>query len=881
MSQRVYELLNQAHELDYGQARTLLVEEALRHAEADSDPKLAFRVRLELRTEYVQGGERAKAFAVFVRTLADYDKDPGAFDFTERHHLLWGFKGTVMALPEFPEIPLDRTLAVLDDMEHRYNLAGQGLQPVYMCRTAVTRHVCGAEAAAEWYARWHAAPRSALSDCEGCDPSGKVRQLAALGRDEDAVALAEPVLVGWLNCAEQPQTMLTELLPVYLRTGRTAAAADAHRRAYRIQRSRLSELWAIAVHLEFCALSGNEARGLEILERHLGWLPKAPTPHDAMSFAAAGALLLRRLSELGHNELTIRRDGEEVAGPVLREELTAYALDLAARFDARNGTAEQSRLARETLAAEPLVDHLPLTPLAHAQARSRFRPVPAPPAAEDLDELLDTAEAHWMSREAAQAVAALQRFDEVVGRTGVQPSLRQRARRTDGAGNERYFVDDPQGAAERWQEAAALFAEAGDQESAKAATGRYASAICRLGRADEGVPLLRESFAWLTANATDRRRPHFALLRLVTALADTGRRDEALALLHEASAEPGTPDWADLEATRGQVLLRTPDRLAEAADALRNACTGYRDSGQAGALANAALLLAQLLPPEDETAGALVTEALANAPAEQFMMRAAAHAIRGGLLLARGELDRAADDLVEAVAGFTVAGAYDRAAYARQDLCVAYLNTGRHLEAAEAAEEAIAVFDQLGDVPAGRRTRYLLANAQRELGELEAAAGSFTTLADAERASAPGVAGEFYGKAGELLSKLDKDGLAAERFGAAADAAADAADPYGAVRYRRQQAMCLLWTGSAEQGLSTMALARGALSALPADNQPGITWETALIDYDEARILAALGRAADAVAAVDRAITAFRSLDEADAADAAEGLRADLLGQTA
>jgi hypothetical protein len=37
------------------------------------------------------------------------------------------------------------------------------------------------------------------------------------------------------------------------------------------------------------------------------------------------------------------------------------ALDTAARFDVRNGTAHQTQV-RELIAATPLIDHLPLSP---------------------------------------------------------------------------------------------------------------------------------------------------------------------------------------------------------------------------------------------------------------------------------------------------------------------------------------------------------------------------------------------------------------------------------------------------------------------------------------------------------------------------------------
>ncbi|MCW2941796.1 MAG: Tetratricopeptide 4 [Actinomycetia bacterium] len=887
----VYELMGRAGELPYGEARTLLVEEALRTAETGTDDLLTFRVRLELLTAYTQGGERAKAFTAFARCLSDYDRDPGGFDRSDEHLLLWAFKGTVKALTEFPEVPLDRTRAVLDDMERRFQLGGHGLQPVHMCRTVVAQHVGDTTGADDWYGRWHAAPRTVLSDCEGCDPGTMVGYLAWRGRDADALTLAEPVLQGRMTCIEQPQTILTQLLPIFLREGRLAEAADAHRRAYRVQRTRIGELWSISAHLEFCARTGNEARGLEILERHLDWLDRAPTPRDGMRFAAAGALVLRRLAETGHGSLTVRRGDTALPAAGLREELTAHVLDLASRFDARNGTSHQGDLVQGVLDAEPLVDYLPLTP--HAR-----RPAPARTAAEeqveaaDPDLLLDVAEEHWTRRESSAALAAWARFDAL----GAAPTTLRTARRMDGTGFALVLAGDPEAAAGEWRRAAGLYASVPDEERRQSALSRVGVLLCQLGEPGEGLVLLEVALTWLEAHALRRRRALSARFRLATAYTGTGRSGEALALLDEAAPD-GVEDIADVELERARVLLQAGGREAEVEAALRLALTGYRQVGPAGPRAETALLLGQLLgaepvepsaespggspagspagSPGDEL-GELLTEAVVYAPADAPGLRAAAHAIRGGWQLSAGEAGQAVEDLIEAVAGFTAMGAYEQAANIRQDLSTAYLQSGRALEAAEAAEEAIPVLVELGDLEHARRCRYVLAEAQRELGETEAAAGTFTGLAHDERADNPGVAAQFFEAAGDLLSGLDKDALAAERFAAAADAFTVAGDRRGSVECRRRQAMCLHWSGRAEAGLVVMGTAREALSGLAAD-EPTLTWETALIDFDEARILVALRRRNDALARVEEAIAGFDRLGQHAAAEAARTLRTDIL----
>ncbi|WP_207933479.1 hypothetical protein, partial [Actinomadura sp. GC306] len=374
MTDDVFALMNQAQELPYGEAHTVLVEDALRRAEAAGDEVLAFQVRVRLTDAYQYGGEPAKAFATFSRTLAEHDRDPARFD--ETHMLLWQMKARVSSLTLFPEVPLDRTYALLEDMERRYLAGGHSLQAVYRRRHKVAEHV-GDPAAEEWYLKWRAAERDELSDCEGCDPTGMIQHLVRVGRYEDAFEIAAPVLSAELACNEQPQSVLTAMLPVYLRTGRAEQAADAHRRAYRVHRSRLADLSDIAEHLVFCAVTGNEARGLEILQRHLGWLDRAPSPYAEMEFAAASALVLDRVAAAGHGAATVRRPASgdrpaaDVPLPELRTELAGRATGLAARFDARNGTSRQSDRVRATLAAEPLVDFLPL-------AAHHRRPAPAP-----------------------------------------------------------------------------------------------------------------------------------------------------------------------------------------------------------------------------------------------------------------------------------------------------------------------------------------------------------------------------------------------------------------------------------------------------------------------------------------------------------------------
>jgi hypothetical protein len=387
----VYEMISQGWGTPDGRGRIAIAEEAIRHAEALGNPDAEFAARMLGTTAYHQGGEPAKAFVTFARCLAQYDADPGARDHDDEHLLLWHFKFITGALPRFPEIPLQRTYEVLDDMERRYRAGGHSLHAVYAYRQRVARHL-GDEALADHYYRlWDTAPRDSNSDCVGCDPTSKVYFLTSRGRFEDAVALAEPVLAGRMTCAEQPQEILTSLLEPYLRTGQLDRARDAHRRSYRALASSLS------------------------------WLDRAPTPIAEMEFAAAAAAVLSRL-----DDIECRTPGGPRMTRELGEELAKRARAIGARFDARNGNSHQGDLVERTLALEPIVDYLPLSITARAghaagnrlpQAEAEPEPpvdLSDVPGDVPLDEQLALASRWRLEGEEARAFALWARIEEQV-----------------------------------------------------------------------------------------------------------------------------------------------------------------------------------------------------------------------------------------------------------------------------------------------------------------------------------------------------------------------------------------------------------------------------------------------------------------------------------
>ncbi|GGM50618.1 tetratricopeptide repeat protein [Dactylosporangium sucinum] len=865
--EELWGLLREAYHMPYGSGQIALTEQIMQHADAGGFDELRLAARLHATTAYVHGGETAKAFVTFSWCRAEYDAHPERFDSSDEHLLLWQFKYMVSGLMKFPTVPLARTFDVLDDMERRFRLGGYSLHTVYSYRHSVAEHL-GDPAADEWFDRWNAAPRDQNSDCVGCDPTSKVYHLLSRGRDEEAIELAQPVLAGHLTCAEQPQGILTGLLLPYLRTGRLEEAADAHRRAYRAHRANLADLQDIAEHVVFCARTGNEVRGLEIVQRHLPWLEKVPHPQAEMWFAASAALLLSRLDA-----------GVAVGGTTagaLADRLAARARELAGRFDERNGTPAVGRRIEAVLTAEPLVEHLPLSAVARRQADATTPGVAAPhrraaePLPADPDELLDRAVALFEEHRISEARAAWERFDEL----HPEPAPELAARRLDGAGRLANAEDRDEEAARLFREAAVAHRALGRELDALVAEARAAVAE---GRLDEVDAVTERILA--VGDADARAEAH---VRREYLLLNAERPDEALAALDAALAEePIRPALrADLTGRRARTLLML-ERHDEAVAAAADAREQFAALGDPPPVALAALIHGHALANLERFDEAAAAFDAALATAVEREPRLSALVGRGRARLADGRFDAAADDLVEAIADHVSHGEDPPAAVLRFNLAQAYHEAGQPLDAAEAAESALEVLDRIEAQDLADNVRYLLSRIYRELGQPDQALALLETLADnLDGFDNLPSRGRMLQEAAQLLYGVDRDAQAAERFAAAAEAFRAAGIVTAELFNRRLRALALRWAGDVPGSLAALAEVDALLAKASADadaEEPWLVWERAMIDADAARVHIGAGQVDEALGRVRGSGDAFRSIGALGEALDADFLHAEVL----
>jgi tetratricopeptide (TPR) repeat protein len=907
---QLWDLLREAHEMPYGGAQIAAVEHLIPRADALGLAELSFRARLLGTTAYVHGGEPAKSVVTFSWCLAEHDRDPVRYQ-RARFQLLWQLKYMVSAMLRAPEVPLDRTYAVLDEMQRRYVDAGYGLHAVCAYRHHVARHVGDLDAAGEWFEKWRTTPRDDLSDCVGCDPTDQVRWLHANQRDEEAVALAEPVLAGTLTCVEQPQQMLTELLVPLLRTGRLDRARDAHRHGYLRLRPHLADLAPIGDHVRFCTSTGNHGRALEIVERHLPWLDHAPSPHAEMYFAACAARALTAAVSVAGDVPALRvpafgdRAAADVRADVLAARLAERVQEIVARFDARNGTGWQGELIRQLMAAPALIDHLPLgstgshrrlatgatAPAAAAAVTGSaavtesvagpeadaVSPVVVPPSA-GPDELLDLAEDCYAEDQFDRAVVVWRAFDERFASDEL--TVQQRARRRDAEALLAANRGDNDAAEPAWREAIALYIQAGDEARTHQARGRLGLLLCETGRMEPGLADVAASTAWLRSGGTPRQQMA-ALVRLARAEATAGRIAAALAVLDKTdgradllSADPNARVRVQL--LRAHMLAASGDLRAcrDAAGLARELC---RHSGYRSGLAMAAWLVGQAARDLGDLDAAHDAYDEALTVADEVDFRRMIRAQRASLLAASPRAAEAVADLADLVAEAAAAGDGEQAARLRHRLAIGYVNCERLIDAAEVAEESLAWFDRSAEAaPQVAEVRYLLARVYRRLDQpdqaiahLEAAAADLTKLGN------PAGTGQMFEEIGQVLDRMDRDAAAAIRFLAAAQAYRQAGLLLDEVRASRRHATSLLWSGSGDEAAKALADADRLAESL-SDGQDAAA-ERAFLGYDGARILANTGLPEAALERATAAAEAFRRLPAPLQAARAQWLVADLL----
>ncbi|MFI9390398.1 tetratricopeptide repeat protein [Streptomyces bauhiniae] len=784
-----------------GPARNARAEELLTEAEKLDIPLAVIEALGHQVKVYTYSSEKDRAFVPFARLLRMWDERPEDFDAYEAHALHWTFKWMTAGMLGRPHVPLASVENWLGEMERRYRVAGYSERAVRAAEFGIASHIGDRARAERAYAAWLAADRDDMADCHACELRGQGGWQARSGRDAEALELWAPVLEGEFACAHEPHGVLARSLVPLLRLGRVEEARAHHLRGIRLVRPMESMRDAYAAHVEFCALSGNEARALELLAERPAYFTDTGHPRSLLEFLAVVTLLMDRLTALGQG-------ARQVPGPAGRtwtaRELAGHArveaLALAARFDARNGTSHIGDLTRATMAAEPLVERLPLG--------VRTAPAPPPVAEEVRDaepgvpELLARARrlSETLQPDAPQAWAALARAAEGAG-------LDARAR-AELADNEAMSLG-PDGIPV-FEEAAALYTEAGDPGEALAARARGAYVRALTGETEAARKtvdgLYDEVLALYAEEATGPRQTAGVLISrarvLMRCVHEGAPAEEAERAAREVLAFVGGRTGDDVRlVARGAEARAMLAELAElggdlprAADLFRRAVAEYTGAGlpwfaveyeaRVGALS-------QHLGEPAEAERALRSALEHGGAYLEPTGRAQLHLQLAELIGARGGTEEAARHALEAAHWADEAGESGTfGAWGRHLLGGLLLRQGRWTEAAEVLESALAELSaEVHGDGALVQTRWWLGDCLSELGEhRQAAEHRLLAAAIAEHWPEQQDHATLAHLAGESLAEADLPAEADRAYVRAGELWEALGNPYFTVRALRARA---------------------------------------------------------------------------------------------
>ncbi|MGP3920229.1 hypothetical protein [Nonomuraea sp. 10N515B] len=865
-------MLEQARRMGHGEAQTALLEDLVRHADAGGLHRLAFAARRSLANAYCVDRQWDKAFPLFSRCLSEYDARPGEFGPEEDWSLRSWYANIAQSMAEFPEISLAQIYGAFEDMERRFRAGGHSLRQVYDARRWV------AQLARDWpeeercHQQWEAAG--------GPDPDSvwdfevQVERLLLRGNDASvgrALALAGPVLAGEVTFTEPSAPIQCLMLLPLARAGRLEEAAKAFNRARRAMYQGVYRYEYGGMKIEFCALTGNEETGLSALREQLAGFPTLNRPNGKMEFATAAAVLLRRLTAAGRGDETVRANGSDLTWSVaeLCHEMESTARDLAARFDARNGTTCQGDRIRARLTAPPVVDFLPLSPGARRPVRLEIPPGLPPEA------LLDRAE--WHERRDEPALA--RRYVAAVG----TPPPHLAARHA-----ELTALTDSERAEERFRWAAEAYRQAGDQQRYLLCTCRLGNWLCDQDRFHEGLPMVTWAMGELRRTGRHELIARGELLhaRSLSWAGKVPKAYQALANGVRHALACGDPILiGSLALTEG--LWREFDRFPPAqviglADTARQA---FAAAGSPGQLVRAF----ELRRRNHERAGAphhftdLVEQELATLPpSAPAQLRGYLRYRRGVALVLSGRAADALDDLIDGV-GEARSRDADTAEQGYQ-LAVAYRAAGRAEDAMETAADVATWLDhlrelgELAEPDMANWNRLLLAECHQILGHHASALEEYEKVAASARGRNDArLLLQALMPSAKIHDLLDEDAEAAATYREAADAAAGLGDVHVAAICRASEALSLQRTGDVERALAVLAQAEAMTGALPAEPAERLPRNWAITFRSAAHVLSAAGRLQEAADRAARAATAFRQVGEVTDATTMDFLHARTL----
>ncbi len=364
-AQRLYE---QADSFPHAsKKRADLLDEAARCAEAEGNEELCYDIRYDLIDAALDAGDVQRSLIAFAYCLAVCDAQPEKRPESRLH---WRYKWVLEWAPRFVEVSRAQLEELLADVERRFSRVNYGKNALAKLRARAAYFLGDKAQMAQHFERWKVTPRDAISDCRVCDLDEEVMLLEELGREPEALRVAQAIVHGPSRCQEVPHLTFARTLPMLLRAGQREEAVSHHRRGYPMLKTLKHKLVGhVGPHLVHTAVVGETGRGLRILRETLEAAAEHGVADSRMSYYLGAEVLLERVAQSQarvHLTLPTALGGSgreaEHESALLSRLFAEQASSLAAAFDVRNGNTRASSEAarvREFRALDLSAGHRP------------------------------------------------------------------------------------------------------------------------------------------------------------------------------------------------------------------------------------------------------------------------------------------------------------------------------------------------------------------------------------------------------------------------------------------------------------------------------------------------------------------------------------------
>jgi hypothetical protein len=363
----VYDLLDQAAELEPCSTKVMLLEQAVAMADAHQDVDLGFRVRKKLIYAAAFSGYPEKELVAFSWCLAQCDRQPDQFEETE---LLWEYKWIIGSLPGFVTITRQQMEEMIADMQRRYERAGASLHAVYKVQRSVAESCGDKQAAARYHELLQKTKPDGRSDCSACVIDAEADYLIFQEQDAKALKKVAKILRGQLSCMTVPDRTYAKLAFPLVRLGRAAEALEYYRQSYKTIHGNRNFFWSVSQYLGLMVLTENMGEAVKLFQKHLPWALETRSDSSRFEFLLMASFLFDRLVAAGKKEVKLRLPKEfplyqeegTYSVPHIADWLTKQLTSLAARFDTRNGNSYDSNRIKEKEQWTKLIAKVPLRP---------------------------------------------------------------------------------------------------------------------------------------------------------------------------------------------------------------------------------------------------------------------------------------------------------------------------------------------------------------------------------------------------------------------------------------------------------------------------------------------------------------------------------------